>query len=427
MAHILHYYNIKAYFKIKEGQKMKSKLKQSYKIIFLSFIILLSFHLSVYSQGEEQEVSIKSIKITPADTTIDIGASFTFNASAYDSNQNVIDTTFIWSISDTSIGTIDTTGLFTAVGAGEGYVIITLDSLGDSAHVTVVDTSVSDVINTATIQKVLPNGKLHNKIDNIQEGSGEYKFGGFPSPLNFLNGGRLMFLTGSLSEDITIMIKLPQIARIEGNTVAEFQSAYLHRGIASAAEFIVSVNGDTVSPYYFDSPVSVSLPYKRGLLTKLGLNSENITMAFYSDTAGFDTTGITNVVIDSSRNRIIADVAHFSTLVLYGETETTGIDEIISKSQIPNEFSLEQNYPNPFNPETKIIYQIPKISRVTIKIYNILGQEVRTLVDKEQTMGEYKVIWDGKNNSGIPLSSGIYIYQLRTKDFINSKRMILLR
>ena len=408
---------------------MKNKLEQFYKIIFLSFIILLSFHISVYSQGEGQEVSIKSIKITPTDTTINIGASFTFNASAYDSNQNVMDTTFIWNISDTSIGTIDTSGLFTAIGAGEGYVVITLDSLGDSAHVTVVDTSVSDVINTATIQKVLPNGKLHNKIDNIQEGSGEYKLSGLPSPLNFLNGGRLMFPTGSLSEDIIITIKLPQIARIEGDTVAEFQSAYLHRGIASAAEFIVSVNGDTVSPYYFDSPVSVSLPYKRGLLNELGLglNLENITMAYYSDTEGFDTTGITNVVIDTSRNRIIADVVHFSILVLYGETETTGIDEIISESQIPNEFSLEQNYPNPFNPETKITYQIPKISRVTIKIYNILGQEVRTLVDKEQNMGEYKVIWDGKNNSGNPVSSGIYIYQLRTKDFINSKRMILLR
>jgi len=340
--------------------------------------------------------------------------------------RQVIDTTFIWSISDTSIGTIDSSGLFAATGAGEGYVIITLDSLRDSAHVTVADTSVSDVINTATIQKVLQNGKLHKKIDVIQEGSGEYKFSGFPSPLNFLNGGRLMFPTSSLSEDIRITIKLPQFVKIEGDSVSDFESDDTTKVIASAAEFIVSVNGDTVSPYYFDSPVSVSLPYKRGLLNKLGLNPEDMTMAFYSDTAGFETTGITNIVIDYSRNRIIADVAHFSTIVLYGEGEgiPTGI---ISESQIPDEFSLEQNYPNPFNPETKIIYQIPEISRVTIKIFNILGQEVRTLVDKEQTMGEYKVIWDGKNNSGNPVGSGIYIYQLRTKDFISSKRMILLR
>ena len=406
---------------------MKNKLSQFYQIVFISFILLFSFSFSVYSQGEEQEVSITSIKITPADTTVSIGTSFTFNTAAYDTNQTLIDTTFIWSISNDSIGTIDSTGLFTATGAGEGYVIITFDSLGDSAHVTVVDTSVSGAINTVTIQKVLPNGNLHHKIDVIQEGSEEYKFSGFPSPLNFLNGGRLQFPIGSLSEDITIMIKLPQIARIEGDTVAEFQSAYLHRGIASGAEFIVTVKGDTINPYDFDAPISVSLPYKRGLLINLGLEPEDLTMAFYSDTAGFDTTGIYSVVIDSSRNRIIADVSHFSTLVLYGETETTGTDEIVSESQIPNEFSLEQNYPNPFNPETKIIYQIPKISRVTIKIYNILGQEVRTLVDKEQTMGKYKVIWDGKNNSGNAVSSGMYIYQLRTKDFINSKRMILLR
>ena len=426
---------------------MKNKLIQFYRIVFLSFIILLYFSLSVYSQGKgkvknngdnnapqitsthESEVQITSIKITPEDTIVTIDSSFTFSASAYDINQNLIDTTFIWSLSDSSIGTIDSTGLFTATSAGEGYVIITLDTLIDSAHVSVVDTSVSGVINTVTIQKVLPNEMLHHKIDVIQEGSEEYKFGGFPSPLNFLNGGRLMFPTGSLGEDIKITIKLPQFAKIEGDSVSGFESDDTTKVIASAADFIVCVNGDTISPYYFDNPVSVSLPYKRGLLKKLGLNTEDITMAFYSDTAGFDTTEITNVVIDSSRNRIIADVAHFSTLVLYGESKgvPTGVDELSSITQIPKKFSLEQNYPNPFNPDTKIIYQIPKSTRVMIKIYNILGQEVRTLVDKEQRSGKYEVIWEGKNNLGNPLSSGIYVYQMKTKDFINTKKMMLIR
>ncbi|NVM00745.1 MAG: hypothetical protein HWN67_00295, partial [Candidatus Helarchaeota archaeon] len=107
---------------------MKNKLIQFYRIVFLSFIILLYFSLSVYSQGKgkvknngdnnapqitstsESEVQITSIKITPEDTVVTIDSSFTFSASAYDINQNLIDTTFIWSLSDSSIGTIDSTG-----------------------------------------------------------------------------------------------------------------------------------------------------------------------------------------------------------------------------------------------------------------------------------------------------------------------------
>jgi hypothetical protein len=301
--------------------------------------------------------------------------------------------------------------------------------LKDSAHITVVDTLVSGVINTVTIRKVLPNGKLHHKIDVVQEGSEEYKFSGFPSPLNFLNGGRLQFPIGSLSKNINITIKLPQFAKIEGDSVSGFESDDTTKIITSGAEFIVTVDDDTVSPYYFASPVSVSLPYKRGLLTKLGLNPEDITMVFYSDTTGIDTNGITNVVIDSSRNRIIADVAHFSIIVLYAESEeiVTNIDDISSTTGISDKFSLEQNYPNPFNPETKIKYILPKSTRITIKIYNLLGQEVITLVDKLQSAGTFEVMWDGKNKLGSPVSSGIYFYQIRTKDFINTKRMMLLR
>lgn len=399
------------------------------RIAVISSLIIVSYVSSAFSLDADHEASgqVDSIAISPKDTVVSVGASFTFNAAAFDSSKNVIDTTFTWSISTDSIGSIDSTGLFTATFAGDGYVFVSINSLKDSAHVAVVDTSTGEAINTATIQKVLPNGKVHNKIDVIQEGSGEYKFGGFPSPLNFLNGGRLQFPIGSLSQDITIMIKLPQFAKIEGDSVSGFKSRDSTKVIVGGAEFIVMVNSDTISPYYFDMPVSVSLPYKRGLLNKLGLNPEDITIAFYSDTAGIDTSGIANVVIDSSRNRIIADVAHFSTLVLYGETQPTGIDEPDLISQIPDKFILEQNYPNPFNPETRIVYQIPRGTKVTVKIYNILGKEIRTLVNKSQSLGRHEVVWDGTNNFGHPVSSGIYIYQLRAENFVAAKRMILIR
>ncbi|MFC1558891.1 putative Ig domain-containing protein, partial [candidate division KSB1 bacterium] len=382
-----------------------------------------------FTVSQESAVQITGIEIAPQDTVVNIGTSFTFNTIAFDTNQIAVDTTFTWSISDSSVGTIDSTGLFTAVNTGSAYVIITIDSWTDSALITVIDTSVSGAINTVTIQKMLPNGNLHNKVNVIQEGGREYKFSGFPSPLNFLNGGRLMFPAGSLSEDIKITIKLPQLANIRGDSVARFQSPDTTKVVASGAEFNVTVDGDTVSPYYFDSPVSVSLPYKRGLLNELGLNPEDLSAAFYSDTAGLDTTGITNAVIDSSRNRIIVDVAHFSTIVLYGENIdiTTEVEELNSISQIPTNYSLKQNYPNPFNPETRIKYQIPVPTRVTIKIFNLLGQEIITLIDREQFSGSYELIWDGRNSLGTKVSSGIYIYQMRTKEFIKFKKMVLIK
>ena len=106
---------------------------------------------------------------------------------------------------------------------------------------------------------------------------------------------------------------------------------------------------------------------------------------------------------------------------------TTRVGEIDKKNIFVKDFHLKQNYPNPLNPETNIIYQIPKTTRVIIKIYNILGQEVRTLVDKIQSIGRYELRWDGKNTLGRTVDSGVYFYQLKTKDFIETKKMILIK
>jgi len=94
---------------------------------------------------------------------------------------------------------------------------------------------------------------------------------------------------------------------------------------------------------------------------------------------------------------------------------------------IPNEISLMQNYPNPFNPTTNIEYQIQKNDFVTIKVFNSLGQLVKTLINESKQSGEYSVIFDGKNEKGQAVSSGAYYYQLQVEDFISNKKMILLK
>ncbi len=90
--------------------------------------------------------------------------------------------------------------------------------------------------------------------------------------------------------------------------------------------------------------------------------------------------------------------------------------------EIPTNYNLRQNYPNPFNPTTTITYQIPELSFVTLKVYDVLGSEVATLVNKEKQVGSYDVEFNG---SGLP--SGIYFYRLQAIEFTQVKKMILLK
>ncbi len=109
------------------------------------------------------------------------------------------------------------------------------------------------------------------------------------------------------------------------------------------------------------------------------------------------------------------------------ETTLMITDVAGSNSLIPSEFALDQNFPNPFNPDTQISYDLPSSTDVFLKIYNIMGQEVRTIVDETQPAGQYTVLWDGKNNYGTRVSSGIYVYVIKAGDFVKSKRMTLLK
>jgi len=94
---------------------------------------------------------------------------------------------------------------------------------------------------------------------------------------------------------------------------------------------------------------------------------------------------------------------------------------------LPESYGLSQNYPNPFNPETIIEYQLPDAGLVSLKVYTILGQEVRTLIDGEKMAGYHQVIWDGKDNAGQRLASGVYLYQIHVGDFVQTKKVILLK
>jgi hypothetical protein len=94
----------------------------------------------------------------------------------------------------------------------------------------------------------------------------------------------------------------------------------------------------------------------------------------------------------------------------------------------PLSYRLRQNYPNPFNPTTTIQFDVPEASQVTLRIYNLLGQEIRTLVDEFKPAGEYAIQWDGKNDRGGETASGIYIVHFAAgSDFVKSLKLVKLK
>ena len=124
------------------------------------------------------------------------------------------------------------------------------------------------------------------------------------------------------------------------------------------------------------------------------------------------------IVNGGGSNAITIDNLLIDYLVTTDVNEPTGL---------PRATRLEQNYPNPFNPSTVIRYELAKESDVRLGIYDLLGREVATLVQNTQPAGRYETAWEGKSNTGVPLSSGVYLCRLQAGSFVTMQKMMLLR
>lgn len=115
---------------------------------------------------------------------------------------------------------------------------------------------------------------------------------------------------------------------------------------------------------------------------------------------------------------------------VYGMAAVIGVDQAMGVNepdQVPASFRLAQNYPNPFNPSTTIAYSVPSQSHVVISVFDVLGQEVRTLTDEAKSAGNYQVVWDGNDKSGRAVGSGVYLYRIIAGDFMQSRKMLLMK
>jgi hypothetical protein len=117
-----------------------------------------------------------------------------------------------------------------------------------------------------------------------------------------------------------------------------------------------------------------------------------------------------------------SDIEGYLTILQFDSTITG-----VRKSLAPGRVALAQNHPNPFNNSTTIGYLLPLHTHVTIKIYNLLGQNVRTLVDGQQAAGRHTVVWDGRDDSGNAMASGVYFYRLTQNGISMDRKLMLLK
>ncbi len=236
----------------------------------------------------------------------------------------------------------------------------------------------------------------------------------------FLDNGGKLFLTGA------------NIAQDLNNQGSNFLTDYLKVSFDGTAIGAPLINPEASNSVFGNLSPFTAQQASRDVVTPLtGSNAEvafryvnnavaGVTIANSNGSrvvfTGFGWEAISNT---SAREELMTDVLDWFNVL-------TGIDDPVTDTR-PGTFQLFQNYPNPFNPSTAISYQLPANSNVQLEIYNLLGQKVRTLVNQQQAAGNYTVRWDGRNDFGQHVSSGVYLYRLVTGQFSQVRKMVLLR
>ena len=154
-----------------------------------------------------------------------------------------------------------------------------------------------------------------------------------------------------------------------------------------------------------------------------------IDTAFYPTQSkyAFSPPGGESLYAPDSTFSVVINVVVADTIVV-SDTDTLFLDaDDTEPVTIPTVYALGQNYPNPCNPTTTIDYSLKTRGHVELSIYNILGRKVRTLVSGDKDAGWHEVIWDGKDDAGANVSTGVYFYKMKSSEYINTKKMLILK
>jgi hypothetical protein len=147
-----------------------------------------------------------------------------------------------------------------------------------------------------------------------------------------------------------------------------------------------------------------------------------VAFGYIKDTAQKELTFGTQYHISDNTNLTFSYIFYSNDNTIIGQ----GTKDI-ELTPVPEDFALQQNYPNPFNPTTTILYDLPEATTVHLVIYDVLGRQIRTLVNQDLTAGYHKAVWDATDDLGRPLSGGLYIYRINAGGYSKTMKMVLLK
>jgi len=204
--------------------------------------------------------------------------------------------------------------------------------------------------------------------------------------------------------------------------------------LSDTTDFTLTVNAVNDAPVAYDDTIMVdhNTDFVGALIAS---DVDDVEYSFYllsSPSSGNVTVSVEGSYVYSPRTDFSGSDSFTFTVCDYSLCDTATVlitihPLSIDETSLPTEYAIHQNYPNPFNPITTLRYDLPENSLVKITVYDMLGREVKTLINQTQDAGYRSVIWNATNDYGKPVSAGIYIYQIQAGEYNSTKKMVLLK
>ena len=348
---------------------------------------------SWYSKGLFVDISVPSVSISPANGSIEVpignSISVSFSEAVRKTDGTALDSDNVDALITLKDTDVNGTDIPFDATVNDDKTVITVNPSTDFTSEQVVYVAIGDGLEDYGDNAVSPVASTFTAEDIIP-----------PSPFDLVYpfNDTTIVLTRTNFLD-TLYFAWNQSVDTGGNAVTYKRE--LTGDLPSYIRFIVTSDKDSTTNMY-------KVPYHH--------------IEHYMHEAGVELiSGTWTIVATDGKYDVYAENGPF-TLTIDGSQLNINESDLI-----PETFALYANYPNPFNPTTTITYDLPKRSQVTLGIYDLLGKQIKTLVKQLQDAGNKIAVWDGTNNSGRPVSAGVYLYQIQVGEFSQTRKMVLLR